>query len=62
MRGYVGHLNDFVSVQSELHYQIEREFRGGGDIATPQRDIFIRSLPESFTKLAAKINPEDDQA
>lgn len=63
VRAYVGHLDDFVSTQSELHYQIESEFREAGiDIAIPQRDIFIRSLPESFTKLvAAKMNSEDDK-
>ncbi len=49
IRGYVDHLDDFVHVPSELRYQIDEAFRKAEiDIAIPQQDIYIRSLPESF--------------
>lgn len=48
IRAYVGKVEDFASTQSELHYLIDNAFREADiNIAIPQQDIYIRSLPEN---------------
>jgi len=46
LRGYVGAVDDLLETQSQLHYQIDDAFREADiEIAFPQQDIHIRSLP-----------------
>ncbi len=47
IRGFVPAAEHLLATQSELHYQIDNAFREAGiEIAFPQQDIHIRSLPE----------------
>ena len=53
-RGYVRSVNTLITTQSELHYQIDDAFREAGiEIAFPQQDIHIRSLPEGGNPLGS---------
>ncbi len=53
IRAFVASPDYFLSTQSELHYQIDNAFREVDiDIAIPQRDIFIKSLPEKIESSA----------
>ncbi|MFC5051244.1 mechanosensitive ion channel domain-containing protein [Rubritalea spongiae] len=46
LRGFVNHYQYLLSTQSELHYQIDEAFREASiEIAFPQTDIHIKSLP-----------------
>ena len=50
VRGYVRNPKDLVEVPSELHFEIDERFREADiEIAFPQTDIHIRSLPDNFT-------------
>lgn len=47
LRAFISGVGDLVPCQSELHFAIDREFRKAGiEIAFPQTDIHIRSVPE----------------
>ncbi|MFD2158066.1 mechanosensitive ion channel domain-containing protein [Rubritalea tangerina] len=47
LRGFVNHYDDLIETRSNLHYQIDAAFRDADiEIAFPQTDIHIRSLPE----------------
>lgn len=49
VRGFVANVDHLISAQSELHYQIDQAFREAGiEIAFPQQDIHVRSLPEGL--------------
>ncbi len=51
VRGHVGQVGNLVSTQHDLRFQIEEAFREADiEIAFPQQDIHIRSLPEGFGK------------
>jgi len=46
VRGFVGAVEHLLSTQSQLHYDIDHAFREAGiEIAFPQQDLHIRSLP-----------------
>lgn len=50
IRAHVGRVEVFVDTQSELHFQIDDAFREAGiEIAFPQQDIHLRSVPEGFS-------------
>ena len=47
LRAHVGQVGNLVKTQSDLHYQIDDAFRKAGiEIAFPQQDIHVRSLPD----------------
>ncbi|MDA7866000.1 mechanosensitive ion channel [Akkermansiaceae bacterium] len=47
LRGFVASVDDLLPTQSEIHYQIDNAFREAKiEIAFPQQDIHLRSLPE----------------
>lgn len=49
IRAHVGRVEVFVETQSELHFQIYDAFREAGiEIAFPQQDVHLRSVPEGF--------------
>lgn len=48
VRGHVNSVENLVSTQSSLHYEIDKRFREAGiEIAFPQTDIHIRSFPDN---------------
>ncbi len=48
VRGYVARPEKLIAVPSDLHYEIDKRFREEGiEIAFPQTDIHIKSLPEN---------------
>ncbi|NOX53483.1 MAG: mechanosensitive ion channel, partial [Planctomycetes bacterium] len=50
VRCYLPNLDNRLTVTHELHTAIDRAFRAAGiEIAFPQRDLHIRSVPESLT-------------
>lgn len=49
IRAHVGQVGNLVSTQHELHFQIDDAFREAGiEIAFPQQDIHLRSVPEGL--------------
>lgn len=55
VRGFVESVDDFIASQSELHFMIDDAFREAGiEIAFPQQDIHIRSLPTEVTMVEKK--------
>lgn len=53
LRAYVASPDTLISTQSELHYQIDNAFREADiDIAIPQQDIYIKSLPPEFQNIS----------
>ncbi|MBK1832650.1 mechanosensitive ion channel domain-containing protein [Roseibacillus ishigakijimensis] len=49
IRAYVGEVGHLVDTQSELHFQIDDAFRAAGvEIAFPQQDLNLRTLPEGL--------------
>jgi potassium efflux system protein len=49
VRGFVATVDDLLVTQSELHFLIDNAFREAGiEIAFPQQDIHLRSLPEGM--------------
>ena len=47
LRAHVGQVGNLVKTQSDLHYQIDDAFRKAEiEIAFPQQDIHVRSLPD----------------
>ena len=55
IRAFVLEYAHFLIVQSELHFEIDKRFREADiEIAFPQRDIHIRSIPEGWN---AKSEP-----
>ncbi|MGE9266866.1 MAG: mechanosensitive ion channel domain-containing protein, partial [Verrucomicrobiales bacterium] len=55
IRGYVAGPEDLLHTQSELHHEINRRFNEAGiEIAFPQTDIHIRSLPENYEQALFK--------
>ncbi len=55
LRAYLPSRDNYPTVQHELNVEIERRFRDAGlEIAFPQQDIHIRSLPENL----AVMRPE----
>ncbi len=49
VRGFVATVEDLLKTQSELHFSIDTAFREAGiEIAFPQQDIHLRSLPEGM--------------
>lgn len=54
LRCYLPNLDHRLNVISQLHVTIERRFRDAGiEIAFPQRDLHIRSLPPQFRAAAS---------
>ena len=48
-RAFVASAEFLLSTKSELHYQIDNAFREAGiEIAFPQQDVHVRSLPEGM--------------
>ena len=48
LRAHVGSIDDLVPARDELHFAIDKSFREAGiEIAFPQSDIHIRSMPEA---------------
>ncbi len=48
LRAHVGNVEDLIPARTELRYAIDQGFREAGiEIAFPQTDIHIRSLPEN---------------
>lgn len=48
-RGFVSSAESLLPTKSELHYEIDHAFREAGiEIAFPQQDIHLRSLPEGM--------------
>lgn len=59
LRAYISGVRDLVPTQSELHFAIDREFQKAGlEIAFPQSDIHIRSLPSGVASLSADPKPD----
>lgn len=55
LRCFVAGYDDFRSTQSDLHYQIDDAFRKVGiEIAFPQQDLYIKSVPEAIPVNLAK--------
>jgi small-conductance mechanosensitive channel len=49
------HLDDYYSISSQVRFEIDRRFRELGiEIAFPQADLHIRSLPDGFQLSGAK--------
>jgi len=49
LRVFVPHVDHLLGVRHELHMAIDREFRKAGiEIAFPQRDLHLRSVPEAL--------------
>jgi small-conductance mechanosensitive channel len=49
LRAWVWDADEVIRVKSELHQAIDRSFREAGiEIAFPQRDLHLRSVPESL--------------
>ncbi len=62
VRGHVHSVENLVPTQSSLHYNIDERFREAHiEIAFPQTDIHIRSLPEtsSLTLTPSRTPPEN---
>jgi len=50
LRVFVRGADDLVEARSDLHFEIDRAFRKAGiEIAFPQQDLHIRSVPEGAT-------------
>jgi potassium efflux system protein len=50
LRVYTRSVNNFLPVQHELHMNIDKAFREAGiEIAFPQRDLHLRSLPQGWS-------------
>lgn len=48
---HVGHVGHLTNTQHELHFQIDDAFREAGiELAFPQQDIHVRTLPNGFLK------------
>ncbi|MEC5126901.1 mechanosensitive ion channel domain-containing protein [Verrucomicrobiales bacterium BCK34] len=56
LRAQVGAVEDLVTTQSRLHFEIDKRFREAGiEIAFPQQDIHIRSgLPHMVAQVSAE--------
>jgi len=60
LRIWIGEFTDRRKVQSDMNQAIELKFRKAGiEIPFPQRDLYLRSLPESF-KAVPKSYDQDD--
>ena len=54
IRAHVGQVGNLTSTQHDLHFQIDNAFREAGiELAFPQQDIHVRSLPDTLMKAAA---------
>lgn len=54
LRCYLPNFDHRLKVITQLHVNIDKRFREAGiEIAFPQRDLHIRSLPEHLAALAA---------
>lgn len=52
LRAHVASVDDLVHVKNDLHFTIDDSFREAGiEIAFPQTDLHIRTLPESAPKV-----------
>lgn len=52
LRVYLPNMDNRLDVTHDLHTQIDREFRKAGiEIALPQRDLHLRSVPQGFESL-----------
>ncbi|MGJ8676467.1 MAG: mechanosensitive ion channel domain-containing protein [Akkermansiaceae bacterium] len=61
VRGYVRSPEHLIQIPSELHFEIDKRFREAEiEIAFPQTDIHIRSLPEGFNIQQAIKTADDD--
>jgi potassium efflux system protein len=61
LRGYIRGVEDHINVRSRLHFAIDAAFREAGiEIAFPQSDLHIRSLPEGG--LLVKNSPGEDSS
>ena len=59
LRCYLPNLDNRQKVVTQLHVAIDRKFREAGiEIAFPQRDVHIRSLPEQFGSADATLPSE----
>ncbi|NNF41517.1 MAG: mechanosensitive ion channel [Phycisphaerales bacterium] len=58
LRVFIPHIDDFMPVRDTLHTGIDRAFREAGvEIAFPQRDLHVRSLPpELMSRTAALVS------
>jgi potassium efflux system protein len=62
LRGFVNHYDYLLTTQSDLHYQIDNAFREAGiEIAFPQRDIHIRSLPTNTEQILSAKYPSKEE-
>ena len=53
LRVFVRHVSEVIPVRHELHMAIDRAFRDAGiEIAFPQRDLHLRSLPDNWREPA----------
>jgi len=61
LRCFLANLDNRLKVTTQLHVQIDRQFKDAGiEIAFPQRDLHIRSLPPHFgTSVAAQDLSEE---
>ena len=57
LRAYLPNMENRLKVIHELHTRIDDEFRKAGiEIAFPQRDLHIRSLPETLVPFQQSSN------
>ncbi len=58
LRAHVGSVDDLLPAKSELHFAVDKAFRAAGiEIAFPQSDIHIRSLPGG-AEFPSPLEPE----
>ena len=63
VRAFIRGLPDMLPVTHELHVEIDRAFRAHGiEIAFPQRDLHIRSMPQGFAPAAGGASNPDKGA
>lgn len=63
LRAFISGVADLVPTQSELHFEIDRAFRAAGvEIAFPQTDLHIRSLPSGAEVLSPDLTHKPDTA
>jgi potassium-dependent mechanosensitive channel len=57
------HVDDYWAVPSKIRFDIDRRFRELGiEIAFPQRDLHIRTLPEEMAPVGSTSFPPESQA
>ena len=57
LRAYVSTIDDMLPAKNELFFAVDQEFRKAGiEIAFPQTDIHIRSVPDGFQRPDGKTS------